>query len=61
MTKLFPYDIGHEPKLEPDNNIRFPICPICGDNTDTFYKDANGDIVGCSECMERVDAWEYVS
>ena len=45
-----------EPPLEPD----FPRCPICGEETDTFYRDADGDIVGCDNCVKAIDAWDYV-
>lgn len=38
--------------------VRFPICPECGAETDEFYKDRLGDIVGCANCIESVDAWE---
>lgn len=44
------YPDGREPKT--------PRCPICDRETDTFYKDRDGDIFGCSECVTRVDAWE---
>ena len=37
----------------------FPICPVCGAETDTYYRDINsGEIVGCDECIESVDAWD---
>lgn len=35
-------------------------CPICGGETDEFYKNRDGEIVGCFNCIERVDAWECV-
>jgi hypothetical protein len=38
----------------------YPVCPVCGERTDTFYKTIDGEIVGCSECIEEVDAWDYV-
>lgn len=37
-----------------------PICPVCGAETDTFFQDKYGDIVGCDECIKRLDAWDYV-
>lgn len=43
----YPYD---EPEC--------PRCPVCERETDTFYKNEYGDIVGCDECIRRVDAWE---
>lgn len=31
-------------------------CPICGkDNVYFFYKDRLGEIVGCDQCLERVE------
>lgn len=33
----------------------FPVCPICGAEAQTFYKDATGDIFGCDECVRKVD------
>lgn len=37
----------------------FPICPVCGAEADTYYRDINsGEIVGCDECIESVDAWD---
>lgn len=38
-----------------------PICPVCGSETDRFYKNSYGDIVGCEECIVSVDAWEEMS
>lgn len=35
-------------------------CPICGaENPDYFYRESGGEIVGCCECLARVD-WEDV-
>lgn len=34
-----------------------PICPVCGAETDTVYKNVYGDSVGCPECVTEVDAW----
>lgn len=37
------------------------VCPVCGtENVDVFYEDMNGDIVGCDECITKLDAWDYV-
>jgi len=35
-----------------------PLCPICGEETDTVYKDYFGNIVGCDMCVKAYDAWE---
>ena len=42
--------------MEPPPEPPLPRCPICDAETDTFYKDKNGDIVGCDECGSTVDA-----
>ena len=39
----------------------YPICPVCGLQCDTFYKDNDGDIVGCDQCITATDAWEEVN
>ena len=36
----------------------YPICPVCGCECDTFYRDRDGEIVGCDECVQTIDAWE---
>ena len=59
MTRLFAGDIGHEPRLEPPT-APVPICPVCGAETDTYYCDKYGDIVGCSECIETQDAYDAI-
>ena len=35
-----------------------PVCPKCGQETDTFYLNVENEIVGCFECIKRVDAGE---
>lgn len=35
-----------------------PTCPVCGEETDTLYKDRDGYIFGCGECVTSCDAWE---
>jgi hypothetical protein len=43
----------------PDNRKdEEPTCPICGGECDTIYKDREGEIVGCNECLRAIDAWE---
>lgn len=46
------YPDGKEPK--------YPVCPVCGATADTFYKNAEGEILGCDECIYPSDAWETV-
>lgn len=49
-------DLGFEPPLEqkPD---RPRLCPMCGEETESVYKDRWGRIVGCPGCVEEVDEW----
>lgn len=49
--KAISYPDGKEPK--------YPICPICGAETDTFYRNRDLDIIGCGECVSTVDAWDH--
>lgn len=44
---------------EPPEPAPLPRCPICRAETDTFKKNYWGEIVGCDECIEDVDAWDY--
>ena len=44
----------YEPEETPP-----PVCPICGQETDTFRMDFYGDIIGCDRCVKDVDAWYY--
>lgn len=46
-----------EPRLDPPEP-EMPRCPVCGAETDTFYRDKHHHIVGCDECICTVDAWE---
>ena len=39
---------------------RTPICPVCGEECETIYQDANGEILGCDQCIHEVDAWEWL-
>ena len=45
---------GYPDGKEPE----WPICPSCETETDTFYKDELGIIIGCENCIATVDAWE---
>lgn len=45
--------------LEPPEPKKMPRCPVCMAETDTYYRDYWGNIVGCDECIESIDAWDY--
>lgn len=38
-----------------------PICPICGEECDTYYFSAENEIIGCDNCVEARDAWEIAN
>lgn len=38
--------------------VRFPRCPVCCEECETLYKDQYGEVFGCNNCIETVDAWE---
>ena len=35
-----------------------PIWPICGEETNDFYVSEHDEIIGCPECVRKIDAWE---
>jgi len=35
-------------------------CPICGESAEKFFKDRWGNIVGCDNCIEVIDALEVM-
>lgn len=51
------YALNIEPPVEPPE-YTCPRCPVCGEETDSFYKDKWGNIVGCPECVQEVTSWE---
>lgn len=45
----------------PDVNIRWPRCPVCGQECETIYQNDDGEAVGCDECLTALDAWEVMN
>lgn len=45
---------GYPDGKEPE----WPICPACGWETEIYYKDEHGEILGCDGCIRSCDAWE---
>lgn len=45
---------GYPGGREPES----PICPICGAQCETLYRDLHGETFGCDECVTQHDAWE---
>jgi hypothetical protein len=42
----------------PHGEPEYPHCPICGAETDHIYRHAEGDIIGCEDCVSIESAWE---
>lgn len=40
---------------EPDD----AYCPVCNQICETLYRNWEGEIVGCDQCIDRVDAYEW--
>lgn len=36
-------------------------CPVCGVVTPDYIYLSNHDVIGCSECIRRVDGWRWAS
>ena len=37
------------------------FCPVCGEqDPEDLYLDTRGDPCGCSECLKRVDAYDWL-
>ena len=34
-------------------------CPICEEEPEYLYKDANGEIVGCNKCVKTVEPEDW--
>ena len=45
--------------LDPDTDVKFPRCPVCGQECDTYYRDRDGEIFACENCVSLVDAYEF--
>jgi hypothetical protein len=56
MRSAMQYSEPERP-LEP-KDYDLPVCPVCGEETETYYKNKDGVIAGCEFCIETVDAWE---
>lgn len=47
---------GYPDGKEPE----YPICPVCEENADTFYKNFDNEIVGCENCITSVDSRDEI-
>lgn len=45
---------GYPDGKEPE----YPHCPVCSEECETIYREADGSCLGCNCCIQSVDAWE---
>lgn len=48
-----------EPPIDPPD-YDVPECPVCGAECDTIYTSMNGEVLGCNECINSKDAYDYM-
>ena len=41
-------------------NYEVPHCPVCGQECEIVYRNRYGEIIGCDDCIDAVDAWEVL-
>ena len=39
-------------------DVKWPRCPVCGQECETVYK-VDGYVVACDQCVEEQSAWEW--
>lgn len=58
MSLNFIYDVYEEYNVYGVHDDPCPTCPICSEECEWIYKDANNEIVGCDNCVSKIDAYE---
>ncbi len=41
----------------PPDSEPLPLCPVCGEECETFYTDPEGTVLGCEHCVRAQDSW----
>ena len=41
----------------PDQDM--PRCPECGEECETIYRGRDGQILGCENCVEELNAYDW--
>lgn len=36
-----------------------PVCPFCGEECETVYLDVNHNVIGCNNCIQEKNAYEW--
>lgn len=60
---MYTYNIPDHPDIRRMEREGYPdeppvVCPVCGKECETLFKDWNGDIVGCDNCITQINYWE---
>lgn len=40
--------------------VKWPRCPVCGQECSSVYRNGEGAIVACDNCLEELDAWDWM-
>ena len=49
---------GERP-TEPPEPEPMPVCPECGEECETLYRNSIGEIIGCDHCVDALDAYVW--
>lgn len=68
MENVNMYDLPDHPDIERAQRTGYPdaredrenVCPICGGGGGyLFYKNQDGEVVGCEVCLTTIEPYEY--
>ena len=46
--------------MPPFEEMPDPVCPFCGKNCGEFYLNRAGEVVGCEECIQLANAYDWM-
>lgn len=47
----------HDYPEPPEQDM--PICPECGEECETIYRGRDGQILGCENCVDELNAYDW--
>lgn len=55
------YHLSYGAEVNPNDTIcdPMPICPECGAECEWYYRNQIGEIIGCENCIDSLDAYAY--
>lgn len=51
-------DCCHECRGGEQEEEKVLECPVCGSSTCDYLYKQDGSVIGCDDCIDRVDIWE---